>query len=128
VLCSGVVERAITLEQVFDPEQERYEERLHDTLLTDLGYGDLTITFKRLAVENDAAKRDSADKLAEKKVITRRELREAHGRGPLPEAEEGAEPKKGQVPYGWNDEIVEGETPRGAEDRVYDGLDQRVIG
>lgn len=83
------VERAISLEQVFDPEQRRYEERLWSSLLLDLGYGDIRLRFKRLAVEGDAVRRESANSLADAGVISIAELREAHGRGPLPEAVHG---------------------------------------
>ena len=118
------IERAITLEQVFDPEQTRYEERLHWTILTDLGFGHMRINFKRLAVENNAAKRDSADKLAEAGSIQRKELRLAHGFAPLPE---GGDKKSGQVPEGWNEEIVNTGLPRGAENRVVDGTSQQGL-
>jgi capsid portal protein len=121
------VQRAITLEQVFDPEQTRYEDRLSGTIIKDLGYTDIKLAFKRLAVESDKAKRESADRLAESKAITRRELRGAHGLGPLPEAPEGQEPEKGQVPFGWNDEIVDKSPPRGAENRTYDEQDNRGL-
>lgn len=83
------VERSITLEQVFDPEQRRYEERLWSTLLLDLGYGDLGLRFKRLAVEGDAVRRESANSLAQAGALTLGEYRAAHGHGPLPEAQHG---------------------------------------
>lgn len=111
------VQRSITLEQLFDPEQDRYEGRLRATILKDLGYGDYQLKFKRMAVESDQAKRDSAVKMAEAGAITRREYRAAFGYGPLPEAAEGQEPKDGQVPHGWNDEIVSTKLPPGAENR-----------
>jgi capsid portal protein len=119
------VERAVTLEQVFDPEQTRYEDRLHDTVVTDLGYDDLTIDFKRLAVEGDAVRRESVISMAESGTVTRREFRVAHGMGPLPEAEKGAEPEAGQVPHGWNDEVINLGQPAGAENRTLDSQDQR---
>ena len=55
--------------------------------------------------------------MAETETITRREYRKAHGYGPLPEAAEGATPGEGQVPHGWNDEIVTKAKPAGAENR-----------
>jgi capsid portal protein len=129
------VQRAISLEQVFDPEQSRYETRLHNTLMKDLGFPELAIGFKRLAVEADAAKRDSADKMAESQTITRREHRKAHGYGPLPEADtddpvEAAKEQK--VVKGWNDEIVNSKeplpaAPPGAENRVTEGTGQQGL-
>lgn len=134
------VQRSISLEQVFDPEQERYETRLEQTLLNDLGYPQAKLVFKRLAVENDAARRDSVDKMAEVGTVTRREHRKAHGYSPLPEAKEsqteiewqGAtykseEPKAGEVPHGWNDEIVQAAPPAGANNRVVDGTGQQGL-
>lgn len=94
------VQRALGLEQVFDPEQRRYETRLHHTLLRDLGLGEMRLRFRRLAVEGDAAKRDSADALAEAGAIRRGEYREAHGFGPMKE-----DPEDGDVSI--NDEILE---------------------
>lgn len=124
---SAEVQRSITLEQVFDPEQERYETKLTQTLLLDLGYPELRLTFKRLAVENDAAKRDSADKMAESGDITRREHRAAHGYPPLPEAAKGQDPSPGQVPFGWNDEVIQKAPPAGAQNRVVDGTGQQGL-
>jgi hypothetical protein len=134
---SEEVQRSLTLEQMFDPEQRRYADRLH-RLLSDLGFAEFALRFIRLAVESDAQKRDSADKMAEVGVLTRREHREAHGRAPLPEAEKSsteiewngktyksADPEPGEVPFGWNDEIVNAGTPPGAENRTVDGVDQR---
>jgi len=122
------VQRSITLEQVFDPEQERYEHDLSQTVVRDLGFENLRLRFKRLAVEDNAARRDSADKMAEQGDITRREHREAHGFAPLPEAAEGEQPEPGQVPFGWNDELLGGEgPPPGAENRVVEGTDQRGL-
>jgi hypothetical protein len=70
-----------------------------------------------MAVESDAARRDSADKMAEAAAITLREFREAHGYGPLPEAAEGDTPAPGQYPAGINDRLVNTGTPKGAENR-----------
>jgi len=111
------VQRAITLEQLFDPEQQRYEARLGETVLRDLGFGHMRIVFRRLAVEDDATRREAANAMAEKSVITRREYRRAHGFGPLPEAKQGQSPEPGQVPAGWNDELVSVAPPPGAENR-----------
>lgn len=86
---SAEVQRALTLEQVFDPEQKRWEDRLRETVLRDLGFYHRTIKFVRLAVESDQAKRESADQLATVGDITNREHRKAHGYGPLPEVQVG---------------------------------------
>ncbi len=116
------VQRAVTLEQVFDPEQKRYEERLWQNLLYDIGVGHLHLKFTRLAVESNAVKRDSADKLAETGNITRREQREAHGLPPYPE---GVGP--GKYPLGFNDELVSKAPPAGAENRVIEGDSQQGL-
>jgi PBSX family phage portal protein len=120
------VQRSITLEQLFDPEQDRYEDRLRGTLLKDLGFLNLKMKFKRMAVESDSARRESAQKMAEAAAINVREFREAHGYGPLPEAPEGAVPDAGQYPAGINDRLVNTGTPRGAENRN-DTSDQRGL-
>lgn len=112
------VQRALALEQVFDPEQRRYERTLNNTLINEFGYPDWTLKFKRLAVEADAAKRDSADKLAEVGGITRGELREAHGLPPLDES---------KFQKGINDEIIDARAPKGADGRVVQGTDQRGL-
>jgi capsid portal protein len=103
------VQRAITLEQVFDPEQRTYEDKLWTTLMTDKGYDDLRIKFKRLAVEGDAVKREGAIAMSEAGTITVGEFRAAHGYGPLDEDTYGE---------GANEELVNQEKPKGAEDRV----------
>lgn len=106
------VQRAITLEQLFDPEQTRYEDVLGETLLVELGFRHLRLKFRRLAVEDDKTRRDSAQAMGETGTIMRREYRQAHGYGPLPE---GTGP--GQMPEGWNDQLVETKPPAGAENR-----------
>ncbi len=97
------VERSITLEQVFDPEQRRYERRIN-RLLRDLGYRDYKFAFKRLAVEGDAAQAEHAEMLAESGNLTVGEHRKAHGYPPYREAEKGAVPdaEAGEKPYGYN--------------------------
>lgn len=135
------VDRAITKEQVFDPEQTRYETRL-GMILRDLGYGSLAIVFNDLAVEDDAARRSSAEKGSEVGAITNREYREAHKWPPLIEAPAGdeyvwpddgrtyrsAEPEPGQVPHGWNEKLMRpAGRPDGAEHRVVEGEGQQGI-
>jgi phage portal protein BeeE len=122
------VERAITLEQVFDPDQRRWEDRLHETIYKDLGIPQLVHRFKRLAIEGDATRRESARALAERGALTNREYRAAHGLGPLPEAPEGQEPQGPQVPHGWNDELVVGDKgPPPSEREVLAADDQRGL-
>lgn len=112
------IERSVTKEQVFDPEQSEMEDILTATLLRDLGLDHLRFKFTEISI----GKTDSADKLAEHpNQIQKGEYREAHGYGPLPERKPGdddpadpnndAEPD-GKVPAGWNTEFVE--TPGGA--------------
>lgn len=112
------VQRALTLEQVFDPEQDRYESRLTRTLMRDLGMEGKTIRFKRLAVEGDAVRRESANDAAEVGAITIGEYRNAHGLGPLPFDGNGDDP---------NDAIINAGKPRGAEDRTNAAQDQRGL-
>lgn len=120
------VQRALTLEQLFDPEQRRYEARLR-RIITDMGYPTHRLLFKRVAVEADAARRDSADKMAEQGTITNGEHRKAHGFAPLPEAADGEDPAPGQVPHGWNSELIDGSPPPGAENRTPEGVDDRGL-
>ena len=119
------VQRAITLEQVFDPEQDRYEARLTATVLNDLGFSDLALTFKRMAVEGDSQRREAAERMAEVGAITNGEFREAHGYRPL--VEDGT-----AIPKGWNQRLVQPPklppgAPAGAENRVNDAQDQRGL-
>jgi capsid portal protein len=103
-------ERIVTKEQVFDGEQNRTAMKL-TRLLADLGYPMLVFKFNEMEVKGDKEKRESADALADRKIITRREYRKAHGYEALPEAQEGDEdPEPGQVPKGWNDELVDATT------------------
>lgn len=115
------VQRAITLEQVFDPEQGRYERRLTATVLAEMGYWDMELKLKRMAIEDAATARESSERSAEVGTITNGEFREAHGQTRL--VEDGV-----RVPEGWNDELVKAKgaaggtpnpTPRvnGAEDQ-----------
>jgi capsid portal protein len=103
------VQRAFTLEETFDPDQREHEDKIWNTLFTDLGYSELRPVFKRLAVEGDAVKREAAVAMAEAGGITVREFRAAHGYGPLDEAVHGE---------GANEKIIFTGKPRGAEDRV----------
>ena len=115
------VQRALCLEATFDPDQRRWERRLTDTICKDLGYPELQLKLRRLAVEADAARRDSSDKLAEQGNITRREHRAAHGYAPLPEGGDTG------IPDGWNDELVDTGQPPGAENRRQFGDDNRGL-
>jgi hypothetical protein len=99
-------ERLVTKEQVFDPEQERTADLLTSTLLADLGYDALAFKFTELKVTSDDAQRQSADSAADRGVLTNAEYRGAHGYEPLPEAKEGEDAEPGQVPFGWNSQLV----------------------
>jgi capsid portal protein len=99
------VERAITKEQVFDPDQERTQGILARTLMAELA-PDLEIEFGEIAIKGDEAERESANDGADRGVVTRREFRAAHGKGPLPEAADNAKPKPGEVEAGWNDQLM----------------------
>lgn len=99
------VERAITKEQVFDPEQQDWRDDL-DRLLIDMGKGHLTFRFREIRIEADETRRSSANDAADRGAITNGEFRERHGLPPLPEASEGQEPKPGEVPEGWNDQLM----------------------
>jgi phage portal protein BeeE len=96
------VERAVTKEQVFDPEQERTADILTATLLKDLGLANLRFKFASISVGVEA----SADALADRGAVQYGELRQAHGFPRLAEADEGAEPEGEQVPNGWNAQLV----------------------
>ena len=101
------VERAITKEQVFDPEQHGWEEKLSDTLLRDLGFPHLKFDFTEIEIETDDTRRQAANDAADRGVITRGEYRDRQGLPPMPEADEGAdEVPPGQVPHGWNAELI----------------------
>ena len=96
------VQRSLGLEQVFDPEQLRYETVINNTILPDIGQSQVRLKFKRLAIESDAAHRDSADALADASAITIGEYRDAHGWPKLDETVHG---------QGINDELVEKDKP-----------------
>lgn len=134
------IERAITKEQVFDPEQEHWQTKLSNTILPDIGFPELGVRFKDIAIENDVTKRSSADMRAENGVITRRDYIVAHGGAPYPEAAKAddeiewagrpyksVEPEPGQVPFGWNDEMLSVAKPEGAENRLGSEEDQRGL-
>lgn len=103
------VQRALTLEQTFDPDQVETEDRLWTTLMSDMGMGDMRIKFKRLAVEGNAVRRQSANDGAEVGAVTMGEWRDAHGLGPLP-----WDGPKEEDP---NDRILNTGLPRGAQNR-----------
>jgi phage portal protein BeeE len=102
-------ERAVTKEQVFDPEQQRTGDIL-TKLLADLGFPMLQFKFMEMEVEGIDKKAERADAMADHKTITRKEYRAAHGYEPLPEAQGDGEPQNGEMPSGWNDELVDPST------------------
>ena len=99
-------ERKLTKEQLFDPDQDRWEDILSDTLLRDMGYPHLVFKFAEIDTTDDKVQGESADALAEHEAITNGEYRKAHGQEPLPEADENAEPEPGEVEFGWNGMLV----------------------
>lgn len=99
------VERAITKEQVFDPEQQDWRDDL-DVILAAMGKPHLTFRFAEIRIDSDETRRGSANDAAKAGAITNGEFRERHGLPPLPEAREGAEPVAGEVPFGWNRELM----------------------
>lgn len=100
------VERAITKEQVFDPEQAECQEVLSQSILRDLGFSHLTLDFHEIEIQSAQEKQAAAEQSGTVGVITNGEYREAHGYAPLPEAQENEEPAPGQVPFGWNSQLV----------------------
>lgn len=121
------VERALALEQVFDPEQTKYEGAL-DQVLRDLGFADLRVDFVQLKVEGDAAKRDAANALATTQAITNAEQRQANGYGRLPEHDtddEVAAAAAGKVPKGWNDRLVI--APKSAQQQPFGGANDGPV-
>lgn len=117
------VQRSMTLEQLFDPEQGRYERILSTRLLPQLGYDDLEIAFTRMAVEGDAARREAAKTAADVGAVTNREFRDAHGFEELPEDGDAIE-------AGWNEQLVKGKAAKAPDQstptpEVLEGEDQR---
>lgn len=110
-------EERLTKKQLFDPEQDRWEDILSDSLLRDMGYPHLRFDLVPLEVGDGKQERESADSLADRKALTYGELRKAHGQEPLPEADESAEPEPGQVEHGWNGRLVEVRVGPGATDQ-----------
>lgn len=104
---TAAIERRLTKEQVFDPEQAELADLLDQTLVRELA-PHLTLKFVELDVTDEVAARDSANDLADRGKITNGEYRAAHGYPPMPEAADGAEPDPalGEVPFGWNAELV----------------------
>lgn len=102
------VERAITKEQVFDPEQREIAGILNSTLVAELA-PHLQIVFNEIEIKGDDARRQSANDLAAEGKITNGEYRAAHGYAPMPErGENEVEPTvpDGKVPAGWNNELI----------------------
>jgi len=113
------VEKSLTKEQVFDPEQHGWEERLSDTLLRDLGFPYLRFDFAEIDTADPGAERQAANDAADKGLITNGEYREKMGFPPLPETKPNSEPEPGEVPFGWNSQLVragaDGAIQRGVE-------------
>jgi len=99
-------ERKLTKEQTFDPDQDRWEDILSDSLLRDMGYPHLKFVLVEIDVTDDKVQGESADALADHEAITNGEYRRAHGQEPMPEADKGKKPKPGEVEFGWNGMLV----------------------
>lgn len=102
---TAATERELTKEQLFDPEQDRWEDILSESLLAELA-PHMRFDFVELDVTDKKAVRESADSAADRGAITNGEYRDAHGFPPMPEADEGAKPEPGQVEFGWNGMLV----------------------
>lgn len=100
------VEMRVTKAQVFDPEQDRWQDIVSTTLLRDLGYPHLELSFTDLDITDPIAVREGARLGAETGTITNGEVREAIDLPPLPEAT-GDEPEPGEVEKGWNAKLIE---------------------
>lgn len=87
------VQRALTLEETFDPDQRYVEDKMWTTVLADCGYSELRLIFKRLAVEADSARREIANNGADRGAITVGEWRNMNGLSPLPSELEPDDPK-----------------------------------
>lgn len=105
------VQRAFTLEETFDPHQRYLEDRLWP-LLSDLDYSEHRLVFKRLAVESDSARRESAQNGAEIGVITVGEWRKINGFDPLPTDLEPDDPENP------NNQLIKAKVAAPAHDEV----------
>lgn len=102
-------ERKLTKEQKFDPEQAEWQDILTQTLLRELSPA-LALDFDEIAISDEKVEREAADHAADRGLITRGEYRDAHNLAPMTEAAEGQDPGPGEVPFGWNSELVEPRT------------------
>lgn len=100
------IERMLTKEQKFDPEQEEWEDKLTQTILREISPA-LSLSFNEIEIETGDVRKQSANDAADRGEITNGEYRRAHGLEPMPEAADGTEPKSGEVPNGWNAELIE---------------------
>lgn len=118
------IEMRVTKAQLFDPEQDRWADIISDSILRDMGYPHLMVKFAEIDVTDPVQVREAAKNLAEAEAITNGEYRKVNGQAPLPEAAKDGEPEPGQVPSGWNSEMVKlislssnsaGDVQKGAE-------------
>lgn len=120
------IEKTISKEQVFDPEQERTASLLTRALLREIA-PEYEFNFAEIDVNSGQENRTSANDAADRGAITHGEYRERHGLPRLPEADEvkdpentiPEDPKPGEVEFGWNDELFDskggGPIPPGLE-------------
>ena len=92
------VERAITKEQLFDPEQNRWADIINQTIVAEITDGRARLRFKEIAIAHDEKRRAGAAALAERSALTNREYREAHDFPPLEEGD--------AIPEGWGEQLV----------------------
>lgn len=100
------VEVRSTKDQVFDPEQRRWEEMINATLMAEIrpGFG---IRFHEMPVEIASSRIEQANAAADRGVITNGEYRSALNLGPLPEGTpEQVAAGEAVVPTGWSRELV----------------------
>lgn len=104
------IEMRVTKGQVFDPEQDRWEDIATHTILRDLGFDQYRFDFAELDITDPETVRENVVAGAEAGVVTHGEFRAAIGMPPLPEAESDdpdAEPQPGEVEKGWNAKLIE---------------------
>lgn len=120
------IEMRVTKGQVFDVEQDRWEDIVSETILRDLGYAHLEMEFTELDITDPETVRENVVAGAEAGVVTNGEFRSAISLPPLPEADEtaeGEEPEPGQVEHGWNAKLVTISVKSNAQPDVQKGVE-----
>ncbi len=101
------IEMRVTKAQVFDPEQDRWQDIATESILRDLGFDQYRFDFAELDITDPATVRENAVAGADAGVVTHGEFRDAIGYAPLPEAKEGEDPQPGEVEFAWNAKVFE---------------------